>query len=308
MMKIINNPDCLNNIKPNSTRTLTPQLPTNQISPPTLLSDSPTLKDLKDSFWGSYSVENQEDVSFLTSNQPSDEALIEKIFLADDRKIVRPTTQYPWSAICALLITTASQKKYLGTGWFIHPRVLVTAGHCVYLHEQPTPAWASSIEVIPACDGKNRPFQSVISLTFRATDDWIHQKKPEADYGLIILAEEYSEHSRIGHFGIHVLQQTTVSNTRYTLAGYPLDKSHLDLEFTQWFHELPLKKLDDTMLFYEIDTLGGQSGAPIWENRGNDQYYCIGLHTLGLHPANKGLRITPQIYQQIIQWLDELKL
>lgn len=308
MMKIINNPDCFKRIKTNNARTLNPSPPTNQSSPPSPLLDSPTFKDLQSAFWGSYSVNNQNDEDFLKSNQLADNVLIEKIILADDRKIVSPTIHYPWSAICALLITAPSQQTYLGTGWFIHPRVLVTAGHCVYLHEEDKQNWASSIEVIPACDGKTRPFGSVISTSFKANDNWIHHKAPEADYGLIILTEEYPEHERIGHFGIHVLQQTSVNNTRYTLSGYPLDKSHLNLEFTQWFHELPLKKLDDTSLFYEIDTLGGQSGAPIWENRSDHQYYCIGLHTLGLYPANKGLRITPQIYQQIIQWLDELQL
>src|SRR5215207_4101582 len=51
----------------------------------------------------------------------------------DEREQVTQTTQYLWRAIASLRITARDGSQWIGTGWFICPRTLITAGHCVFI-------------------------------------------------------------------------------------------------------------------------------------------------------------------------------
>ena len=46
---------------------------------------------------------------------------------------------YPWRVHASLLITAADGSNWIGTGWFVSPRVLVTAGHCVFIKGSGVP-------------------------------------------------------------------------------------------------------------------------------------------------------------------------
>lgn len=50
----------------------------------------------------------------------------------DDRVRISPATAVPWRWICQLIITMPNGAGFRGTGWFIGPRCVMTAGHCVY--------------------------------------------------------------------------------------------------------------------------------------------------------------------------------
>src|SRR3954469_16879900 len=51
----------------------------------------------------------------------------------DDRVRITTTTIYPWRAHASLLITAADNSQWIGTGWFIGPHTLATAGHVVFI-------------------------------------------------------------------------------------------------------------------------------------------------------------------------------
>src|SRR5687768_6326230 len=55
----------------------------------------------------------------------------ESVIGRDERVRILDTDLYPWSAICALRMRGPSGGA-MGTGWFIGPRTVITAGHCVY--------------------------------------------------------------------------------------------------------------------------------------------------------------------------------
>ena len=63
----------------------------------------------------------------------------------DDRVQITRTQNYPWRVHCSLRIVAADNSLWIGTGWFVGPRLLVTAGHVVYI-KAPTflPATAGS--------------------------------------------------------------------------------------------------------------------------------------------------------------------
>ena len=49
------------------------------------------------------------------------------------------TCVYPWRAHASLLITAADNRSWIGTGWFIGPHTLMTAGHVVYIKNSNVP-------------------------------------------------------------------------------------------------------------------------------------------------------------------------
>src|SRR3712207_6082297 len=60
----------------------------------------------------------------------SEEVQLETVHGVDDRVKITDTGRYPWSAMASLLITARDGSQWIGTGWFISARTLVTAGHC----------------------------------------------------------------------------------------------------------------------------------------------------------------------------------
>ena len=57
----------------------------------------------------------------------------------DEREQITQTDQYLWRAIASLRITARDGSHWIGTGWFISPRTLVTAGHCVFIKGSGNP-------------------------------------------------------------------------------------------------------------------------------------------------------------------------
>lgn len=65
--------------------------------------------------------------------------LLETVIGTDERIRITDTEKYPWRVSASLLITAADNSQWIGTGWFISPRTLVTAGHCVYIKNSGVP-------------------------------------------------------------------------------------------------------------------------------------------------------------------------
>ena len=61
----------------------------------------------------------------------------------------------------SLLITARDGSSWIGTGWFIGPRTLVTAGHVVYIENSGVPGrkeFVQSIQVMPGRKGPALPY------------------------------------------------------------------------------------------------------------------------------------------------------
>jgi V8-like Glu-specific endopeptidase len=215
----------------------------------------------------------------------------ETIIGDDDRVQVTPPSAPPWRFICGLRINFGGN-NYVGTGWFIGPHTVMTAGHCVYMHGH---GWATSIEVIPALDGSSRPFGSSTSSTFQAVDGWINDSNPDFDYGAIILPDDLGK--RTGYFSFTALDDASLTSVQSNVAGYPADKGNS----TMWYHSRRIARVSPTRLSYDIDTYGGQSGSPVWLNLGKRRY-AVGIHTNGGTQFNSGTRITREIFDNMVRW------
>jgi len=231
----------------------------------------------------------------LVRNNRSSGVLPESVIGTDDRIQVYKTNSSPWVMICQLVVTDKDGIISLGTGWFISPRTIMTAGHCVYNHNG-NPGWAKSIEVIPGMNRHFSPFGSVIGTLFQSVRGWTMNKRRTHDYGCIILPKSSPMGNRTGWFGFARLSDNSLQNLLVNNSGYPGDKPY----GTQWFNADRLKKASSKQLRYSLDTAGGQSGSPIWR-LSIDKRHAVGIHAYG-GAQNKSTRIDAAVFNNMLMW------
>jgi glutamyl endopeptidase len=212
---------------------------------------------------------------------------------ADDRVRISPATSLPWRWICKLFITFPDGARFVGTGWMIGGRTVMTAGHCVY--SRGNGGWASSVEVVPGMDGASRPYGSLVGTSFRSVTGWTQDGKPEFDYVAIILPN-CSLGNRVGWFGFAYLNDSTLNNMLVNTAGYPGDKPN----GTMWFNAGSISRVEERKIYYMIDTIGGQSGSPVWRYL-NGERHAVGVHAYGGCP-NSATRITKPVFDNMLAW------
>lgn len=231
----------------------------------------------------------------IVGSYPELEDVAEVVIGADDRVRVTNTTVYPWRAICALLITAADNRRFIGTGWLVSPRTVITAGHCVYMHDAG--GWARSIKVIPGCNDGSEPYGSYTGTTMRSVTGWTSSKNRDHDYGAIILPSSSRPGLQTGTFGLAVRNDSFLMNSALNLSGYPGDKGGRQ----QWFMAQRPKRVSDRVITYDIDSMGGQSGSPVWVLE-NGQRYGVGVHTNGSSSGNSATRINTAVFNNMVNW------
>lgn len=212
---------------------------------------------------------------------------------ADNRVKISPATAIPWRWCCELLISYTNGAGARGTGWFIGPKTVMTAGHVVY--SAGNGGWAKSIEVIPGMDGGSKPYGSQVGTSFRSVVGWTSSGNAEYDYGAIILPNNNLGNT-VGWFGFANLPDGQLQNLLVNNAGYPGDKPF----GTLWFNAGAITQVTARRLFYMIDTFGGQSGSCIWR-LSNGQRHAVGIHGYGGCP-NKAVRIITPVYNNMLAW------
>ena len=248
-------------------------------------------------------LQNQGKESYGTEAESLvDEAFVEEaakamevIIGADDRLRIKSTTDIPWRRVCALRITFPSGSTYRGTGFLIGARAVATAGHCVYLHNQG--GWARKVEVIPGCNGSSRPYGQAESMSFRSVAGWVTGRKPESDYGCVVLPPGAFGGRNLGSFGCANFDAPKLVAQPAVLPGFPGDKPFAEL----WGMSRVIKAVAGKTLVYDIDTVGGQSGAPVYIKRAG-QRYVVGIHNYGAAGGNSATRVTEPVYQRLLAW------
>jgi len=226
-----------------------------------------------------------------TRKQETTRIIQEVILGFDDRVQVSPVRALPYRWVCSLVITAANGSIWQGTGWFASPRLVVTAGHCVYMHNQG--GWVRRVSVYPGRDGMTAPF-SFTSAEFITVDGWASRKLPEYDYGAVLIGDSSDE---IGFFGYGALSSGQLKGLLSNVVGYPSDKP----PGTLWGHSRNLGTVSPATLTYDIDTYGGMSGSPVIRWDGYD-YIVVGIHNYGDLAGNRATRITPEVFQNIQLW------
>lgn len=217
----------------------------------------------------------------------------EVIIGTDDRKQINPTVSIPWRTICSLVMKTKTGKTYIGTGFLVGPGTVITAGHCVYFHEEG--GWPEYIDVIPGRNGSLKTYGTIRAKTFRSVTGWTKDKNRNTDYGAIILNTKIG--NTVGYFGYAYKNDAFIKSKDLNLSGYPGDKGGT----TQWYHHKLTKSVNSRVITYDIDTMGGQSGSPVWYIE-NGNRFVIGIHTTGSSSGNSATRIIKSVFDNIKNW------
>src|SRR5262245_27872769 len=241
-------------------------------SAPAALFTAPVTKDLRE-------------IGEASFGKPA--SILETVHGPDDRVQITDTAVYPWRAIASLLITAADNSMWIGTGWFIGPHTLATAGHVVYIKNSGVPGrdgWVKNIQVMPGRNGSNLPFGSVTSTNFRTVNGWINSGSENYDYGAIILPSNLG--NNVGWFGFGIYSDDDLLATKGNISGYPGDKPI----GSQWFDARGIASVTNQKVFYDIDSAGGQSGSAVFRILNGDRM-GIAIHAYGGAVNNSGTRI-----------------
>lgn len=225
-------------------------------------------------------------------------AALETVIGTDERVRINDTKQYPWRVTASLLITAADNSQWIGTAWFISPRTLATAGHCVYIKNSGVPGrdgWVKKIQVMPGRNGTEVPFGGLSATEFWSVKGWGEQGLETFDYGAIILPSAFP--SDLGFFGFGVFDDATLLASTVNIAGYPGDKT----KGTLWYDSRETGSVNPDKVFYTADTAGGQSGACAYIIQ-DGKRIGIGVHAYGGNTSNSGTRINSQVFDNLESW------
>ena len=217
---------------------------------------------------------------------------------ADDRVQITATSTYPWSVHASLRITANDGSQWIGTGWFIGPHTLITAGHVVFIKNSGVPnrdGWVRSITVIPGRNGAAQPFGSSVSSNLRSVTGWTGSGNQEYDYGAIILSTDLG--SSTGWLGFGAFSDATLLASIANISGYPGDKP----AGTQWYHARKVTSVGPRKVYYDVDTFGGQSGSAVYRIV-NGQRFAVAVHAYGGATSNSGTRITTPVFNNLVAW------
>jgi V8-like Glu-specific endopeptidase len=218
--------------------------------------------------------------------------LAEAIIGKDDRVQVPDPMIYPFRCICSLRLRTQSGLWGAGTGWLVGPRTVITAGHCLFLHEHG--GWIAEMEVYPARQADFKPFTAAAQYAMTVAG-WKEDALPESDYGAVWLDRDVTG---FGSFGYAALDAGLLETLRCQVVGYPSDK-----QGTMWGHARHLMQVLDKQLEYDIDTIDGNSGGPVFVIH-EGSAIAIGIHNYGnsVSMRNTATRLTKPVFANIQRW------
>jgi len=222
----------------------------------------------------------------------------EVVIGTDERIQITDTEQYPWRVTASLLITAADNSQWIGTGWFISPRTLITAGHCVYIQHSGVPGrdgWVKKIQVMPGRNGQVLPFGGKSATEFWTVQGWGLRGLENYDYGAIILPAPFEQ--ELGYMGFGVYDDALLLASVANVEGYPGDKP----AGTLWYDNRQISSVTTDKVYYAADTAGGQSGANVYIIK-NGMRSAVAIHTYGGNTANSGTRISSQVFANLESW------
>lgn len=201
----------------------------------------------------------------------------------DDRIVESNTLLYPLRATCYLYIKWKDGTASRCTGFLISKDIVATCGHCMYNDEKG--GFADYIDVYPGRDGQNSNFGYYRSKLFYTVRGWTEYGKKEWDFGAIRLSQSIGNY--VGYYGFGYFEDSVINIMNIKTHGYPGDKPK-KLITAQGNSDSSI--LNSKEIYYSIDTVGGQSGSPIYSSYNSDDYLVLGVHGWGGCP-NSARRI-----------------
>lgn len=235
-------------------------------------------------------LEVQEEDGFPDYEPFVPEGLDKAIIGPDDRIVVRNPKEYPYSAIARMIVKGKCGHQWECSGFMVSKNFLMTAGHCVICTE--CKQWAKSITFYFG-------YKSSKSYALKYTGKWrawagdifVYGERMDLDYAYIKLDQNIGD--KVGWFGISALSDSNMIGERISVAGYRDGILKIDTGY--------MEPYDANVLLHNVDTVGGNSGCPIYDS----SYYAVAIHIAGNYynrevsdagSVNYGRRITRNLY------------
>jgi len=214
------------------------------------------------------------------------------------RDIVFEPNRRPWRRICLLDILWPNRAGERGTGFFVGPNMILSAGHCIFSHDNG--GWADTITATPACDGDAQPYESHLAADMHTVNGWTQDRSDDFDYGAVVLADPIG--SKVGWFSLAAYADMDLAVTML-LAGYPVD---VHQQRTMWSREIAIHPGSAFRVQYSAATSNGESGAPVFvkapEGNALDAGPVVALHTDGRPGQSSGTRVTEDMIKNVETW------
>lgn len=185
-----------------------------------------------------------------------------------------------------------NSNSYYGTGFMIGPNAVATAAHNM---NHPTYGKATSITChVGVGSGMKAVYSETITNTsrFYRPASWDSTKAYRYDYGVIKLSKDVTS---VGSFGFGAYSDSVLSSNTFTLMGYGTDAYPSTASSK-------LSNIGTNDFYYSINTRGGDSGGPVFYNKG----YVAGIHAYGTappqYPLPSATRITTEVFKNMKAW------
>ncbi len=232
----------------------------------------------------------------IGSPDPSADVSVTGVIGEDGRVMVSDLTVMPYSAVALVNTTWDDGTNSFGTAWFVSKNVLVTAAHVVH----DSSGWATTVTVMPGVSVGSYPYGTHTPTNIYTTTAWIQSGQDYTDYAVIILGSDVGNET--GWFSMRAL--SNAANQSVVITGYK------QRYYQHRMGGITTAHTPGGMIRYQIDTSGGQSGAPVYCS-GN---VVIGIHTAGIYyydsdgnkvyVYNEGVAINEGVYSFIMGYVN----
>lgn len=203
-----------------------------------------------------------------------------------------PAAQHSWpfAPTGKLFFSSVSGAQFSCTASVIKPRLILTAGHCVY--DAKNKQWYQNFKFIPAYHNGSAPYGTWYAQWISTTNNWFNgggSLPNRGDYALLEIQDNYLGQkigSITGHYGYRT---SALSPNHVTMLGYPAA-----LDSGNWMHRVDSQSFKSTLLNtveYGTDMAQGSSGGPWVENFGlkslgqsvtsGEMNYVVGVTSYG---------------------------
>ncbi len=189
------------------------------------------------------------------------------VYGSDDRRPVRDTRQFPWSAI-GLLKVQVGMEVYVGTAVMVGRYTALTCGHVVYSSET---RGAGSIQFVPGINGRYEPFGEVKVARVIPCPQWAANESDGYDIAMVVLDSPVGDQT--GYFQCSVQPDSFFAAAPLTTAGYPTDLGTI-YPYTVSGRSYGM---EGNVIIHDLDSEPGQSGSPIWYGGSDQSARLVGL-------------------------------
>ncbi|MBO6524529.1 MAG: hypothetical protein JJ971_11925 [Balneolaceae bacterium] len=195
-----------------------------------------------------------------------------------DAYIIDNTRDNPFKMICKIVTGIEGLLSKVGTGFFISPRCIITAGHNLHWNTVYGDKWVEVAKIIPGSrdrtltDNDEEPFGVAYSEVFRSVSGFVNFGIDSYDYGAIIL-HDCSLFNRINKqfdYGL-IKREKRIYHCGYRNAGRYSGNMSLN--------EGDLLQNNKFTIDYNFDVSNGNSGGPTFIERKKETFKVIGVHT-----------------------------